>query len=122
MKTVSGHSKWFRNLSNVKLLKCHTISGSKTGDDKELGIASWFSEYYGSSRDSLLTFFRTKICPVCEFAPTPTTRDKKRAMTRHLCTHLEKSLPCPICYTLLTNDNSLHMHRRKCCGKSEKRL
>jgi hypothetical protein len=93
------------------------ISGTSL-DGKELGIPVWFSERYSSYRDSLLTFFRSKRCPMCNFAPIK-TRVGKRDLTRHLCTHLKKSLPCPTCHSLFANDDRLYMHRRKNqCGKS----
>jgi hypothetical protein len=74
---MSGHN-WlgladmiptFIGLQVILYFPYDKISGTSL-DGKELGITAWFSEHYSSYRDSIMSFFRTKKCPLCMFKST----------------------------------------------------
>jgi hypothetical protein len=86
---------------------------------KQLGVPSWFFEYYSSEVGNLEICLTRKTCISCGQKPRSTTRGNQ-AMARHYATHLENKVPCQNCSMLFSNDGSLSRHRRSfCAGKSE---
>jgi hypothetical protein len=86
----------------ISVSSYENISDTRSSDDTALGIPAWFSEHYGSYRESLLTSFRIGRCSICDFVPIDKRRRVLRsAMTRHLCSHLEKSY-LPVFTVLMT--------------------